>query len=101
MRSAFRPHLALLVIILVLSLSAPAMLSQTDRGSLGFGVLGDTGQIGLGQRKIAQQLKAYRDERSKIDFAIMLGDNVYPDGVGRGLKAHFEEPFGALLKGRL
>ena len=51
------------------------------------GISGDTGQIGLGQRKIAQQLKAYRDKESKIDFAIMLGDNVYPDGVGRGLKA--------------
>ncbi len=98
MRSQIRPQFVLIVVMMSVALSAPVILSQGDGRSVGFGVVGDTGQIGLGQRRVAQQLKAYRDRKSKIEFALMLGDNVYPDGVGRGLKAHFEEPFGDLLK---
>ena len=93
---------AILIGALTLALSTPLLWSHPAPSpqavaSLGFGVIGDSGQIGPGQRRVAQQLKAYRDTKDKFEFAIMVGDNVYPDGVGRGLKAHFEDPFRALL----
>ena len=40
---------------------------------------------------------AYLRERAKFDFVLMLGDNIYSDGVGRGIQKTFEAPFADLL----
>jgi 3',5'-cyclic AMP phosphodiesterase CpdA len=79
---------------LVLAIAASAAMAQEP---LTFAIIGDSGAPGLAQRQVANQMKKYRDDRHRFDFALMLGDNVYPDGIGRGLKIHFEEPFQALL----
>lgn len=62
-----------------------------------FGVAGDTGERGKAQREVAARMKTYRDTKGRFDTVLLLGDNVYPDGVGEGLVRHFEEPFKGLL----
>jgi len=64
---------------------------------LTFGVIGDSGAPGPPQQQIARQMKKYYDDRHRFEFVLLLGDNVYPDGIGRGLKVHFEEPYAMLL----
>jgi 3',5'-cyclic AMP phosphodiesterase CpdA len=39
----------------------------------------------------------YRRDRAKFDFILLLGDNIYSDGVGRGIPKVFEAPFADLL----
>ncbi len=63
---------------------------------ISFAVVGDTG-TGLGpQIEVALQMKIYRN-KTRFDFALMLGDNIYPDGNPALLKTRFEEPYKDLL----
>lgn len=79
---------------LALALAVSAAMAQEP---LNFAVIGDSGETGKAQQKVAGQMMSYYDQQRRFDFVLMLGDNVYPDGVGRGLKFHFEVPFAALL----
>jgi hypothetical protein len=79
---------------LVVSLAA---ISQQRKTPLSFAVIGDSGKIGSGQTRIAEQMNGLRDKKG-FDFVLMLGDNIYPNGVGRGLQANFETPFASLLE---
>jgi len=63
-----------------------------------FGVIGDSGLVTPGLLGVIREMKNYRNQRAKFDFVLMLGDNVYQDGIGPGLQKVFEEPFADLLK---
>ena len=65
--------------------------------SISFAVVGDVGESGADVTAIAQQMNTYRNTKHKFDFVLLLGDNVYPDGIGKGLAKHFEEPFKELI----
>ena len=82
----------LLTAVLLFHLTNVITVSQ----SLTFAVVGDTGESGAEQRAIAAQMNNQRIKR-KFDVALLLGDNIYPDGIGQGLEKEFAEPFKALL----
>jgi 3',5'-cyclic AMP phosphodiesterase CpdA len=86
--------LIILLVYLALVSTAPVVSMQE---TLTFAVIGDSGTTGQAQQKVARQMKDYYDNRHKFEFVLLLGDNVYPDGIGRGLKAHFEDPYAMLL----
>ncbi len=81
---------------LVLTL-APATTPGKAQEPIVFGVIGDTGEVTSGLRGVAREMLAYLRERAKFDFVLMLGDNIYSDGVGRGIQKTFEAPFADLL----
>jgi 3',5'-cyclic AMP phosphodiesterase CpdA len=86
--------LMILLVWLALFLATPAVWTQEP---LTFAIIGDSGTTGSAQQQVARQMKNYYDNRHSFEFVLMLGDNVYPDGIGRGLKAHFEDPYAPLL----
>ena len=79
--------------ILIILLTAAIAFSQ----SLSFAVVGDTGDPGENLDAIAQQMSSYHKTKSPLEFVLLLGDNIYDDGVGDGLTKHFERPFKGLL----
>ncbi|HYJ86070.1 MAG TPA: metallophosphoesterase [Pyrinomonadaceae bacterium] len=79
--------------LLLVNLTALVAVSQ----SLTFAVVGDTGEEGKDQRAIAAQMNNYRNTKGKFDSVLLLGDNIYPDGIGKGLEKEFALPFKALL----
>ena len=81
---------------LVLALS-PVSTPGTAQEPLVFGVIGDSGEVTPGLRGVAREMLEYRRERARFDFVLMLGDNIYSDGVGRGIQKVFEAPFADLL----
>ena len=62
-----------------------------------FGVVGDTGEVTPGLRGVIREMLNYRRNRAKFDFMLLLGDNIYSDGIGRGIPKVFEAPFADLL----
>src|SRR5215831_617818 len=56
---------------------------------------GNRDQIGIAR----QMFDAHR--QSAFDFAVAVGDNIYPNGSARYFTKHFEQPFAALLKERV
>ena len=79
--------------VLILLLGSTVALSQ----SLTFGVVGDTGKLNDDLRAIALQMSNYHTNKTQLEFVLLLGDNVYDDGIGQGLATHFEGPFKGLL----
>jgi 3',5'-cyclic AMP phosphodiesterase CpdA len=65
-----------------------------------FPVVGDCGTGNSDQVHIANQMFAAHRQAS-FDFAILAGDNIYPNGSARYFVEHFEQPFSALLKDRI
>ncbi len=63
-----------------------------------FGVIGDTGEVSKGLLNVVREMGDYRRERARFDFVLLLGDNIYNDGVGRGIPTVFEVPFAHLLQ---
>ena len=84
--------LATLVLML-----APVTTPGKAQEPIVFGVIGDSGEVTPGLRGVAREMLAYRRDRAKFDFVLMLGDNIYSDGVGRGIQKTFEAPFADLL----
>ena len=70
---------------------------KAKSGIVRFVALGDTGTGGTGQLAVAKQLVAFHDQRP-YDMAILLGDNVYPDGDPSELGEKFEKPYAELLR---
>ncbi len=62
-----------------------------------FGVIGDSGDVSPGLRGVVREMGAYRRDRATFDFVLMLGDNIYSNGVGPGIQKVFEAPFADLL----
>ena len=81
-------------------LAALALLATPVRSQepVVFGVIGDTGDVSKGLLNVVREMSDYRRERARFDFVLMLGDNIYGDGVGRGIPTVFELPFARLLQ---
>lgn len=79
---------ALLLSLLLAAAAAAAPLT--------FAVMGDTGTGKEPQFAVARQMKAQWD-KTRYEFVLMTGDNIYPDGSAALLKPRFEEPYKALL----
>ncbi|MEK6407310.1 MAG: metallophosphoesterase [Acidobacteriota bacterium] len=65
-----------------------------------FAVIGDWGTGDKHQIGIARQMFASH-QRTRFDFVISAGDNVYPNGSGKYFDRNFEQPFANLLKDRV
>ena len=94
-----------LFVMSFLGLSGLSQNSTTTRlptgdaktGVVRFVVFGDMGTGGPGQLAVAKQLVNFHDQRP-YDLAILLGDNVYPNGNPANLPQKFERPYAELLK---
>lgn len=65
---------------------------------LRFIAFGDWGQGTVFQRDLAHQM-ARQNEITPFQFALLLGDNIYPDGnIKKYANAYFESPYQPLLK---
>ena len=80
--------------LLFICVTSVIALPQT----LTFAVAGDIGDEG-DIPAIAGQMAKYRQTKGTFEFVLLLGDNIYSDGLGKGLKKHFEDPFKELLDG--
>jgi hypothetical protein len=88
-----RQRLLVACLVGVTLLSAPA----PGQSPLVFAAIGDTGEVTPGLLGVAREMGKYHRDRSKFDFVLLLGDNIYSDGVGRGIAKVFEAPFADLL----
>ena len=86
--------IALLAACVALTLLSTSPKAQE---SVVFGVIGDSGEVTRGLLAVVQQMEIYHRDRPPFGFVLMLGDNIYSDGVGRGLDRVFEKPFAGLL----
>lgn len=86
-------------VVLIACVAGLAVLtaSVTAQELLVFGVIGDSGEVTRGLLGVSRRMAVYHRERAKFDFVLMLGDNIYSDGVGRGIAKVFEAPFADLL----
>jgi predicted MPP superfamily phosphohydrolase len=50
--------------------------------------------------RIAKEMVAIH-EQSPFDFAVLVGDNIYPNGSCRYFAKHFEQPFAGLIENRV
>jgi len=73
---------------------APALLSNE---AVRFIVFGDSGRADTAQCELARIMAAHHWNRF-YDMALMLGDNIYPDGDPEDIPAKFERPYAELLK---
>lgn len=71
--------------------------SPTWAEALRFIVFGDSGRGDTAQYELARMMAAHRGDRF-YDMALMLGDNIYPDGNMEDMPAKFERPYAELLK---
>lgn len=89
-----------LLIVALLMIVAPAAAQQlrlpVEADSVKFAVIGDTGTGGSHQKRVADQLTAWRT-KFPYEFVIMTGDNIYGTDNARNFRKHFEEPYAALL----
>jgi hypothetical protein len=72
-----------LFILLLALVAIPSAITDAQElrlpnkaGSVKFAVIGDSGEPGSGQRRVAEQMLAWR-ERFNFEFALMNGDNLY------------------------
>jgi 3',5'-cyclic AMP phosphodiesterase CpdA len=71
--------------------------AEPAKTKIRFPVVGDCGTGNGDQRNIAGAMfDAHRE--SPFDFAILAGDNIYPNGSAHYFVRHFEQPFAALLR---
>jgi hypothetical protein len=63
-------------------LRAPAIAQEP----LVFGAIGDSGEVTHGLLGVVREMEAYRRDRATFDFVLMLGDNIYSDGVAKVFK---------------
>ena len=75
----------------------PLPQGKAQSGVVRFVALGDTGTGGPSQLAVAKQLVAFHDARP-YETAILLGDNVYPNGNPTQLVEKFERPYAELLR---
>ncbi|MEP7274113.1 MAG: metallophosphoesterase [Acidobacteriota bacterium] len=79
------------------TIGASAQNSPTIAQSFSFVAFGDAGTGESNQLAIATAMAVYHDKHP-FDTALMLGDNIYPDGNPALLKNKFERPYAELLK---
>ena len=72
--------------------------APSDRKPLRFIAFGDFGQGTPFQAKLGQQM-ARTYVQTPYELALLLGDNIYPDGdIKRLAKSHFEDPYAELIE---
>src|SRR5262247_1455118 len=75
---------------------SPATALSSDE-ILRFIVFGDSGKGDTAQHELARMMAAHHWNQF-YDTALMLGDNIYPDGNPEDIPAKFERPYGELLR---
>jgi 3',5'-cyclic AMP phosphodiesterase CpdA len=75
---------------------SPATAPSSDE-VLRFIVFGDSGKGDTAQYELARMMAAYHWNQF-YDTALMLGDNIYPDGNPADIPAKFERPYAELLR---
>jgi len=75
---------------------SPATALSSDE-VLRFIVFGDSGKGDTAQYELARMMAAHHWNQF-YDTALMLGDNIYPDGNPEDIQAKFERPYGELLR---
>ena len=73
---------------------------ELDAGTpVRFVALGDTGKANADQYAVAAAMEQ-KCQQAGCDFAVLLGDNIYPSGVGSAndplFQSHFEQPYANL-----
>jgi len=81
-------------VLLLLALAASSLLAQER---LTFAVAVDVGERGKPQRAISNQMNLYRINGRPFQLVLLLGDNIYDDGIGQGFPEEFEKPFKDLI----
>jgi Calcineurin-like phosphoesterase len=69
-----------------------------EANSVRFAVIGDNGTGERAQYEVAQQMAQFR-EKTRFDFVLMLGDNLYGGESAADFKKKFEDPYKSLLDG--
>jgi hypothetical protein len=75
---------------------SPAVTPSTAE-AVRFIAFGDSGRGDRAQYELARMMVAHHWSRF-YDTALLLGDNIYPDGAWEDMPAKFEGPYGELLK---
>ncbi len=75
----------------------PPVGSQPQDGVVRFIAFGDSGRGDSAQYALGRTMAAHHWGQM-YDTALMLGDNIYPDGNMDGIRAKFEGPYEELLK---
>jgi hypothetical protein len=83
-----------ITLLLLLTLAASSLLAQER---LTFAVAGDVGERGKPQLAISNQMNQYRNNGRPFELVLLLGDNIYDDGIGKGFPEEFEKPFKELI----
>jgi hypothetical protein len=92
-------HFLAIALLLASQAAGPTMAPTQDlrlpnkAGSLKFAVIGDSGEPGTGQTRVATQMTKWRG-RFPFDFVLMTGDNLY----GRERPSDYEKKFAAPYK---
>ena len=94
MRLEFRIPTRVTTLLLLLTLAASSLFAQQR---LTFAVAGDVGERGKPQLAISNQMNLYRRNGRPFQLVLLLGDNIYDDGIGKGFLEEFEKPFKALI----
>jgi 3',5'-cyclic AMP phosphodiesterase CpdA len=71
--------------------------TPSPTGAVRFIAFGDSGKGDRAQYELARMMVAHHWSRF-YDTALMLGDNIYPDGDWEDMPAKFEGPYGELLR---
>jgi hypothetical protein len=75
---------------------SPAVTPSPEE-AVRFIVFGDSGRGDRAQYELARMMAAHHWSQ-KYDTALMLGDNIYPDGDPEDIPAKFEGPYNELLR---
>ena len=77
--------------------SPSSQSTQASENTFRFVAFGDAGTGESNQYSLATAMTTYHDKHP-FDTALMLGDNIYPDGNPALFKDKFERPYAELLK---
>jgi hypothetical protein len=80
-----------------LGVFSPRVGGNAPQQAFSFVAFGDAGTGEAGQFAVANAMTAYH-HKHPFDTALMLGDNIYPNGDPRLFKEKFERPYEELLK---
>ena len=83
--------------VLLLALSIATAGGPAVQEVFRFVAFGDSGTGESGQYAVAKAMLAHHDEH-RFDTALMLGDNIYPNGDPALFKEKFEKPYDKLLE---
>jgi predicted phosphodiesterase len=91
------PWSSMVFLLLLLIAHAQDVTLPLRSNSTRFLVLGDTGTGGREQREIGVRAEQYR-QKTRFDFALLLGDNLYGSERPQDYVRKFEEPYRPLLE---